>query len=147
MSETPSEERRDGGSDAPIANADDDPFGELAEIDDPDTDIDIDELFEEMDTPEIDEDEVWEALFSDADPSALGPHPDVPAPGAEGMDAVVEKDRYCQRCEYFSEPPDVACTNPETEIVELVGVDRFRLRNCPVVAHRRQAKSVLPDQE
>lgn len=45
---------------------------------------------------------------------------------------VVPKRRYCQRCEHFSAPPRMTCTRKGTEILALVGTDRFRVRGCPV---------------
>ena len=151
MSETPPGEERDREPFASESGGErDDPFEELDDFEG--TGEDLDGVFEEMEVPEIDEEEVWDVLFSERDPTAEGAHPERvganPDPdAADGADAVVEKDRYCLRCEHFSEPPDVACSNPETEIVELVGVDRFRVRNCPVAAHRQRAEAVLPDQE
>jgi hypothetical protein len=52
-------------------------------------------------------------------------------------ETVVPKRRYCQDCEHFTDPPEVACTHPDGEILEVVDVDRFRVRNCPVVGFRR----------
>ena len=147
MSDTPENGNYEREGD-PSVRSEDDPFEELTEGDGGDEPgIDIEEAFEEMDVPEIDEEEVWDALFSEEDHTEPGIHPDLAGQGSttEGADAVVEKDRYCLRCEFFSEPPDVACANSDTEIVELVGVDRFRLRNCPVVANRERAETILPD--
>ncbi|MHC3437373.1 hypothetical protein ACYJ1Y_04540 [Natrialbaceae archaeon A-gly3] len=41
--------------------------------------------------------------------------------------------KYCRRCEHFSAPPEVACENEGTEIVELVDLETFRVIDCPVV--------------
>ena len=120
-----------------MSEAPDDPF---AELDDPEVpDAEVDGLFEEMDAPDLDDEAVFEALFSDASDT------DGPSDGAE-TEAVVSKEQYCKKCEHFSEPPEVACGNPGTEILELVGVDSFRLRNCPVVAERGRAETVFPDE-
>lgn len=148
MSETPSDENRDVDGGAPTADPiDGDPFEELADIDDPG--VDFEEFFEEVETPEIDEGRLWNELFSEDEAST--PEFEINRGGSdsgtEAADAVVDKERYCQRCEYFSEPPEVACSNPGTEIVELVGVGRFRLRDCPVVARRQRAETVLPDED
>jgi hypothetical protein len=111
------------------------------------------DFFEEVAVPELDDDAVWAAIMGeDADPNA-DVDPAVPAPASaperpdEGgdSDAVVPKRQFCKKCEHFSEPPTVACTHPGTEIVELVGVDRFRVRDCPVVESRERAETVLPD--
>ena len=115
----------------------DDPF---AELDDPEVpDAEVEDLFEEMDTPDIDDEAVFAAVFANASET------DGPLESTE-TEAVVSKEQYCKKCEYFSKPPKVACNNPGTEIVELVGVDSFRLRNCPVVAERGRAETVLPDE-
>lgn len=46
---------------------------------------------------------------------------------------VVPKADYCQRCAYFSDPPDVACGHEGTDIVSVEDFDHFRVRGCPVV--------------
>ena len=61
----------------------------------------------------------------------------------DGEDAVVPKDRYCKGCRFLSDPPDTRCLNPDTEIVEVVDSEHFRVRNCPVVAERQEATDVL----
>lgn len=76
----------------------------------------------------------WEDLVSTDDP--VGPSVDRVDPTTTG-ETVVPKRRYCQGCEHFSDPPDVACTHPDGEIVEVVDIARFRVRNCPIVAFRR----------
>ncbi|EMA65895.1 hypothetical protein C468_05293, partial [Halorubrum kocurii JCM 14978] len=50
-----------------------------------------------------------------------------------GVERVVSKRTYCQQCPHFSAPPDVACDHEGTSIVEAVGFDEFRVRNCPMV--------------
>lgn len=147
MSDTPENGTHERDGDLSI-RSEDDPFEELTGGDSDEPGIDIEAAFEEMDVPEIDEEEIWDAVFSEEDRSKSGIHPDLAGQDSttEGADAVVEKDRYCLRCEFFSEPPDVACTRSDTEIVELIGVDTFRLRNCPVVANRRRAETVVPDE-
>lgn len=123
----------------------DDPFdelGELYDLDFPVDDIATTELFESMDVPAIDDDSVWEEVLEGR-----------PEPGSssdEGLDGavrdvVVSKTSYCHTCEYLSEPPGLACSNPETEIVEVVDVDRFRVRNCPVVGRRRRSGSAASE--
>lgn len=46
---------------------------------------------------------------------------------------VIPKADYCQRCAYFSDPPDVACGHEGTDIVSVEDFDHFRVRGCPVV--------------
>jgi hypothetical protein len=132
----------DEPSDAPDGSSrfdGDDPF---AELDDADAaGIETDDPFEEMDIDPVDEEAVWEAIDEASDG---GDEPTAASGETTGTEAVVPKERYCTTCEHFAEPPETACTNPGTEIVELVGVDSFRVRNCPVVERRRE-ESVVPD--
>jgi hypothetical protein len=120
-------------------NPAEDPFDDLgdAEV----LDADADELFEEMDAPEIDEEILWETVLED--PPETQPVESEPVAGE--TEAVVPKDQYCEKCEHFSAPPDTACTNPGTEILELVGIDQFRVRDCPVYAQRQRAETVFPE--
>ncbi|WP_435070091.1 hypothetical protein [Haloplanus sp. C73] len=92
-----------------------------------------DDLFEPVDVDQIDEDAVWEA-FAEGEmaPEAevgLGSTVEAAAPDEH----VVSKREFCQRCPHFSAPPDVACTHEGTTIVEVVDIDDFRVRNCPIV--------------
>ncbi|CCQ37569.1 uncharacterized protein Nmlp_3442 [Natronomonas moolapensis 8.8.11] len=153
----PDPDRDRSGEGASAAPAGEDP---LAELDVPDAppeedvfDADVFEedvfeedvfdadVFEEMETADLDEEAVWEAVFEESG-GDTGPE----AETEEGADAVVRKEQYCKKCKHFSEPPELACNNPDTEIVEVVGVDEFRVRNCPVVADRRRADTVFPDE-
>lgn len=111
----------------------------FTELDVPDADPEED-FFEEMETADLDEEAVWESVFEE--PATVEPDSEE----MDGADAVVRTEQYCKKCEYFSEPPELACDNPGTEIVEVVGVEEFQLRNCPVVAARRQADTVFPDE-
>jgi hypothetical protein len=118
-----------------------DPFTELEEIDDIEASADeLDDLFDPVETADLDEEAVWEAVLSEDDDELAGTVPD-----SEEGDAVVPKHEYCKQCEFFSEPPDVSCTNPGTEITELVSLDQFRVENCPVVAQQRRTRTVFPD--
>lgn len=117
-----------------------DAFTELEDFDDIEASADeLDDLFDPVETADLDEEAVWEAVLSEDDELAET----VPESG-EG-DAVVPKHEYCKQCEFFSEPPDVSCTNPGTEITELVSLDQFRVENCPVVAQQRRTRTVFPD--
>ncbi|WP_254535690.1 hypothetical protein [Halomarina litorea] len=49
---------------------------------------------------------------------------------------VVPKAAYCEGCEHFADPPEVACTHEGTRIAELVDREHFRVVDCPVVAER-----------
>lgn len=149
----------DGDEDSdPFDELDDVPLGERT----PATD---DDLFEEMDREELaDEDGLVESVLEgeevgpDADSSgepasaagaAVGPEsngssgsapPDgtgeEPAPVRD--EVVVPKRRYCEGCQYFSDPPETACEHPGTDILELVDTDHFLVADCPVVEWRRE---------
>jgi hypothetical protein len=85
--------------------------------------------------PESPEDgETAEGEFVEMD-SADDPSVSVEETNA-GAEAVVPKRSYCERCEFFSAPPSVRCTNPGTEILELVDYEHFRVVDCPVVDRR-----------
>ena len=103
-------------------------------------DGDWDDLFESVETPEIDAGTVWETLAADADdadPAARGVGSDaetVEASASGVREHVVPKRAYCQQCPHFSDPPEVACGRDGTAIVEVVDADRFRVRDCPVAS-------------
>lgn len=86
--------------------------------------------FEQMSVGEIDEDRVWQEI---ADAQARGSVRDA----GERDYAEVSKHRYCERCEHFTNPPEVGCTNEGTEILEFVDAETVRVVDCPVVAERR----------
>ena len=88
--------------------------------------------FEEVDVGTAGEDASWEELLPTEPTDGTGIDPTTVG------ETVVPKRRYCQGCEHFTAPPAVACTHAHGEIVEVVDVDHFRVRNCPVVAHRRE---------
>lgn len=138
-----------------IESRDVDPFADFEE-DVADADTDDDDVFVEMDVDDIDEDAVWEELFEEGDGTAAetdGEPKDTETGAAvgigdvDGVDAtgevVVSKERYCERCEHFSDPPAVSCTHPGTEIRELVDNERFRVYDCPIVAERRDENGQL----
>lgn len=116
------------------------------------------ELFEEVDVGDIDAEAVWEAIVEEgvAPEEALGElgqaEPAEAAelitvePAADVDEHVIDKREYCQRCEFFSEPPEVGCTNRGTEILQLVDTDSFRVRNCPKVeAAEEELSSVVEE--
>jgi hypothetical protein len=132
-----------------------DSFAEVGD-EEPQTDVDSAELFEEVEVGEVDGEAVWDAIVegdADAD-ELLGEEPRVESetePTAEPTESpdehVVEKREYCQRCEFFAAPPDATCTNDGTEIVELVDNDHFRVRGCPKVAADDEALSGFASDE
>jgi hypothetical protein len=109
----------------------DDPFAEL----DPDDAEPEDDPFERMEVDEVDIDGVWDALDAASEAAAAEPESAEPAEpeSAEPTEHVVNKRTYCQRCPHFAAPPDTACTHEEATIVEALGFDEFRVRDCPMV--------------
>ena len=106
---------------------DDDPF---TEFDDPTGDPfgEGETVFEHADAGEANDDGVWERMEStDAEAEAV--------PGKRYVD--VNKHSYCETCEYFSGPPEIACSHEGTEILEFVDMDTVRVADCPVVAERK----------
>ncbi|WP_251342482.1 hypothetical protein [Haloplanus halophilus] len=111
--------------------------GETAGLD-PETDP-----FESVEVDEVDEDAVWEALAE----GETGPEAQVgvgadPETTADPDETVVPKAEFCSRCPHFADPPETACTHEGTTIVEVVDADRFRVRNCPIVAEERASPDV-----
>lgn len=132
------EARREAGEADPFADID-------AEAGD-----DGSELFEEVDVGEVDTEEVWDAVVEGEQP----PEDLLEEETARGVEStgtadehVVNKREYCQRCEFFGDPPDATCHNEGTEIVEMLESDQFRVRNCPKVAADDEALSGFASQE
>ena len=96
------------------SDPDDDPFG----------------AFEPEGVDEVDPDLVWEALSS-SDEDGM-PEFD------EKVYYEVSKHKYCERCEYFSGPPETTCTYDGAAIVEFLDMETVRLLNCPIVAEQRE---------
>jgi hypothetical protein len=146
----------DGDGDAPDGATDDSAAGSRAGTtrraagDRPDrddladfgTDDAGDDPFEEMDVADVDTDAVWDAVLDEETDAAgtdavAGTGPAAVAADAEtaaGDDQVVDKAEFCESCRFFTAPPTVACSYEGSEIVEVVDTERFRVRNCPVVA-------------
>lgn len=92
------------------------------------------DTFERMDVEGMDPDAVWTQLGGVRDQE--------PTDETDGADertyAEVSKHRFCERCQYFSPPPDVSCSHEGTDILEFVDMETVRLADCPVVAERRE---------
>lgn len=86
-----------------------------------------DDHFESVESVPIDEDAVWEQLASE---SARDDRDELPGDADE---AVVDKHAFCQRCEYFTDPPETACNHEGTTILEVVDRTQFRVQGCPMV--------------
>ena len=87
--------------------------------------------FEAVEVDSVDEDEVWASLGQDASTRTRGAK----------RYAEVSKHRFCEQCEFFSEPPAAHCTHDEAEIVEYLDMETVRLLNCPVVAEQREIEN------
>ncbi|WP_241996717.1 hypothetical protein [Halorubrum sp. SD626R] len=114
--------------DAPDSG-DPDPFGDLGPADSGD----LDDAFERMDVGGAAEEDIWESLDADAGVADAAGEA-TSAPGEGDAEHVVSKRTYCQQCPHFTPPPEVACTHEGTSIVEAVGFDEFRVRNCPMIS-------------
>jgi hypothetical protein len=132
------------------AATDEAPLSELARESQSSSEREHSELFEEVDVGDIDTEAVWGAVVEEGTPpeEALDDLQDTAAGEADAAEQtavdehVVDKREYCQRCAFFTDPPDVGCTNEGTEILELVDSDRFRVRNCPKVDAEAELSSV-----
>jgi len=96
------------GSDA------DDPFG----------------AFESAGVDGVDPDEIWESLSAAEDD-------DMPEFDSKTF-YEVSKHRFCERCEYFTEPPETSCSYEGAAIVEFLDMETVRLLNCPIVREQRK---------
>ncbi|MFC7140052.1 hypothetical protein ACFQMA_09425 [Halosimplex aquaticum] len=124
-----------------------DPLGDV-EVDDGDPFESEASAFERSAVEGIDPDEVWARLTGESTDDGAGTNSesgagveaaaDETAPSGDGDVAEVSKHAYCEGCEHFSPPPDVACAHEGTEILEFVDVESVRVANCPVVAERRE---------
>ncbi|MEF8783546.1 MAG: hypothetical protein V5A39_10605 [Haloarculaceae archaeon] len=105
-----------------------DPFSEPGERGDPFEGSES--AFERMDVEGVDPDAVWEQLSKTEDRGSVA--------DVEGkIYAEISKHSFCERCQYFSEPPEVSCSHEGTEILKFLDMDTLRVVNCPVVAERR----------
>ncbi|MFC6772272.1 hypothetical protein ACFQDD_12235, partial [Halorubrum pallidum] len=118
--------------------------GERADVDDFD---EIDDAFERMDVSGLGDGDVWESLDEDADAigGASAAIADRDRTAHDHADREVDKRAYCQQCPHFSAPPEAVCTHEGTEIVEVVDVDEFRVRNCPMVSKADRAAESARD--
>lgn len=102
------------------------PLGELAaELDDRGRGSSaFDDLFERENVDGIDSDALWEQIEREEFDDALL---------ADREIREVRKRAYCHQCEHFSAPPEVACENEGTDVLELTSLDTFRVADCPFV--------------
>jgi len=91
----------------------------------------MEDAFTERGVGEVDTEQVWQQL---TDAKSRGSVTE-----KKGRTyAEVSKHSYCEQCEYFSEPPDIECSNDGTEIVEFLDMETVRVVDCPVVAERKE---------
>ncbi len=90
-----------------------------------------DDIFEEMEVGELDPDEVWESLSEAEERGSVTEVEDK-------RYAEVSKHRFCEQCEFFSDPPDIHCSHDGTEILEFIDQETVRVVDCPIVAEREE---------
>lgn len=143
---TPASHRHELDEEEP-ADAPDPASREVVEVDEPEVETGSDDqfddagartgdpfeedVFEEMDVGELDPDEVWESITDAENRGSVSKQ-------ANRAYTEVSKHRYCEQCEFFSDPPDVACSHEGTEILEFVDHETVRVVDCPVVAEREE---------
>jgi hypothetical protein len=121
------------------------------------------DAFEQMDVEPVDSEDVWADLLDDetaagdgpvaqtaatetggtvvgaaaetaTESTAAGDDADDAGPAVDPLEEhVIPKADYCQKCAYFSDPPDVTCGHEGTDIVSVEDFEHFRVRGCPVV--------------
>jgi hypothetical protein len=88
------------------------------------------DVFERSEVGPADPDEIWESVVSDT-PDQAGEMPETE------RYSEVSKHRFCEQCEFFSEPPAASCTHETAEIMEFLDMETVRVRDCPIVAEKR----------
>jgi len=78
------------------------------------------------------DDSVWEDLSEPVEPET--------ATTEEGGRRLseVNKHSFCEQCEYFSGPPEIACGHEGTEILEFLDMETVRIADCPIVEERER---------
>lgn len=87
------------------------------------------EAFETVDVDDVAVEDLWTELEGED----LDDTVDEPRSTTEREISVVSKRDYCMRCQYFSAPPEVRCTNEGSEILEMVDTEQFRVADCPIL--------------
>lgn len=83
--------------------------------------------FEDVEADGIDGEALWADLQTELPSGLTEPE------SAEGDVFEVPQREYCGRCQFFSAPPDVACTYEGSEILAVVDTEHFRVEGCPIV--------------
>ncbi|WP_210424068.1 hypothetical protein [Halorussus ruber] len=115
--------------------------------------------FESVEVGELDGEKLWEQLAEGDDDSSVAARPDagtvadagttgdagtttdavgsadVPGPTARTGDdrdvRTISKDT-CHGCPHFGDPPELACTHEEADILAMPDSDHFRVADCPM---------------
>lgn len=123
----------------PESTPEDDP---LEAFDTPDDDPLGDDVFDEMDTDsEFDDADVFDLIEDEPEADADNDLLELQEVEAVDDGAIVPKSQYCEQCEHFSAPPEMACEHAGTTIHELTDLDHVRVTECPVVTERTRMQS------
>ena len=114
--------------DAGAGDDDRDPFAELGA--EAEADVDDESAFESVDVDPVEAEDVWASLDEAETEPEVSLGGDAESVGAD--EHRVPKSDYCERCPYFADPPEVACTHEGTTIVAVEDADHFRVRACPM---------------
>jgi hypothetical protein len=52
--------------------------------------------------------------------------------------SAVNKHSFCEQCEYFTGPPEIACTHEGTDILAFLDMETVRVADCPIVEERER---------
>lgn len=94
------------------------------------------ERFDQEGVDMVDPDVVWEQLQND------DPIEEASENERDRTEEIIDAGKFCERCEYFSSPPEVHCTNEGTDIAELVDVGTFRVLDCPKVEKEQELEDL-----
>lgn len=127
--EDPFSEMDEGWADDDSADGEADPFADLGDAPEGDP-------FADFGTAEDEalDDSVWENLSA----STTGE----PVTEERGSRRVsdVPKHQFCEQCEHFTGPPEIACTHEGTDITEFLDMETVRVVDCPVVEEREEVE-------
>lgn len=74
-----------------------------------------------------------ETLWDELESAGLESPIEEPQADSERNLYVISKREYCQRCQFFSTPPEVRCTYDGADILELEDSEHFKVADCPIV--------------